>query len=238
MPVEGDRVGGGRPRGGVPPTIDDCVAKVLGNAFRQQILWILNERVASPKEIAKELGETLNRVSRHVKVLKEAGCIELVYERPVGGAVEHFYQASSRALLEDTAWSDVPDSVKVGLRATLLQNIVRGATDSVASETFDSYEGSHMSWTPMVLDDQGRGELIQVLETALREAIAIQESTQERLASDGAMGVSYAVSILGYPSIGGEKRVGPPTDAKSLVASTSADNAKPEKRKGSQRKSA
>jgi hypothetical protein len=54
--------------------IDEYIAKALGNAFRQQILWILNERIASPSEIARELGEDLRKVCGHIDVLKKAGC--------------------------------------------------------------------------------------------------------------------------------------------------------------------
>jgi DNA-binding transcriptional ArsR family regulator len=200
--------------------IDECIAKALGNSFRQQLLWILNERVASPSELAKELGESLNKVCHHIKVLKEANCIELAYERPVGNRIQHFYRATSRAFLEGADWPDVPETVKGGLRATLLQNVIHDAIESVVEGTYDACEGSHMSWTPMILDELGREKLSQLLERALREVISIQDSTKERLGASGEMGTSYTVSILGYPSVGGKKTVGPPADAKELAAST------------------
>lgn len=86
--------------------------------------------------------------------------------------------------------------------------------------TYDEFHGSHMSWTPMILDEQGRKEIAEILERALLEAIAVQESTKERLASCDEAGVSYTVSIMGYPSLGGEKKVGPPTGAQELATAT------------------
>ena len=203
-------------RGSWRRIIDENIAKALGNAFRQQILWILNERVASPSEVAKELGAGLTKVCNHIKVLKDAGCIELVCVKPVGNRLQSFYRATSRAFLDGADWPSVPDSVKEGMRATLLRNILDDAIEAVAEGTYDAHEGSHMSWTPMILDEQGREEMTQILEQALHAAIAVQESTKCRLISSGAPGISYTVSILGYPSFGGERTVGPPTDALEL----------------------
>jgi DNA-binding transcriptional ArsR family regulator len=203
--------------------IDECVGKALGNSFRQQILWILNERVASPSEIADELGVTLNKVCHHIKVLKDARCIELAYTETIGNRVKHFYKANSRAFLEGADWPKVPESLKEGLRATLLRNVLDDAVDAIVEGTYDMCEGSHMSWTPSIIDEQGREELTLILERALHEAIAIQEGAKARLQSSGEEGISYTVSILGYPSTGGRRTVRPPGDTSELVAETVAD---------------
>jgi DNA-binding transcriptional ArsR family regulator len=201
--------------------IDEQIAKALGNAFRQQILWILNERVASPSEIAADLGIDLRKVCNHIDVLKKAKCIELAHIKLVGNRLQHFYRATSRAFLDDLDWPSVPDSVKLGMRATLLRDILVDAIETVVEGTYDEFDGSHMSWTPMILDEQGRNEMAELLERALREAIAVQESTKERLASSGEAGNSYTVSIMGYPSLGGTKTVGPPTHPQELAISAS-----------------
>jgi len=213
--------------------IDECLAKALGNSFRQQIVWLLNERIASPSEIAKELRVSLNKVCHHIKVLEAAKCIELVFERPHGTSIQHFYQATSRAFLDDTDWSGVAESLKDGLRATLLRTLVDDAVDAVVTGTYDSQEGSHMSFAPMIVDDQGREELAQTLERTLLDVIAIQEVTKQRLISNRATGVSYTVSILGYPSVKGKKKVGPPVDAKELAGSTRLPETKAKKTTGS-----
>jgi hypothetical protein len=197
--------------------IDECVGKALANSFRQQILWIFNERVASPSDIAKELGAGLSKVCHHINVLKDAKCIELDHTKTIGNRVQSYYKANSRALLDELEWKKVPGSLKGGLRATLLANIIEDSTESVVEGIFDSREGSHLSWTPLIVDEQGRVELAQVLERALLEVIAIQDNTKERLGTRGVMGMSYTVSILGHPSTGGEKHVGPPTTAKDLA---------------------
>lgn len=216
-------------RGRKPPRpwrqiIDECVGKALSNSFRQQILWIINERPASPSEIAEELGETLNKVCHHIDVLKDAKCIELAYTRTIGNRVQRFYRANSRAFLDDVEWPKVPDSLIEGLRATLLRNILDDAIQAVVEGAYDSIEASpaHMSWTPMILDDRGWEELTEILERALLEAIAVQDGAKERLVASGEAGTSCTVSILGYASVGGQKKVSPPSDAEELIAAAGA----------------
>jgi DNA-binding transcriptional ArsR family regulator len=192
-----------QPTGGWRRIIDEYIAKALGNAFRQQILWILNERIASPSEIATELGEDLRKVCNHIKVLMEAGCIELVYVKAVGNRLQSFYRANSRAFLDGLDWPSVPESVKVGMRATLLRNILDDAIEAVVDETYDELDGSHMSWTPMILDEQGREEITAILEQALLDSLKAADRSKVRLLERQESGHSYTVSIMGYPSTGG-----------------------------------
>ena len=56
-----------RQRGGV----DQRVVRAMGHPVRVQALVILNERVASPNEIAKELDQTVGHVSYHIKVVEK-----------------------------------------------------------------------------------------------------------------------------------------------------------------------
>lgn len=48
--------------------------------------------MASPVQISGEIGEPLGNVSYHVKILVQAGVIELAATRPVRGALEHVYK--------------------------------------------------------------------------------------------------------------------------------------------------
>ena len=101
--------------------VNQALVKSLAHELRAEILAILNERMASPNELAKELGEGLSQVSYHVKVLKDYEVIRLVKTEPRRGAVEHYYRATSRAYLTDRDWHELPDSVRVGMSADLFQ---------------------------------------------------------------------------------------------------------------------
>ena len=111
--------------------VDQQVIKALVHPIRAQALAILNERTASPNEIAKELGQGVGHVSYHINVLKKCECIELVDTAPRRGAVEHYYRATSREdrhlawtpmLVDEQGWADVnAELVALGERVLAIQ---------------------------------------------------------------------------------------------------------------------
>lgn len=178
--------------------IDERLVKSLTHALRVEILTILNERIASPNELAKELGEGLSQVSYHVKVLKDYKCIELVKTEPRRGAVEHYYRATSRAFLSDRDWHRLPSSVRPGLSADLLKLILADAVASLEEGVFDERVDRHMSRTPLLLDEAGWEELLHTLAGALDEVSAIQKKSSARLAKSGEDGLTATVAMLGF----------------------------------------
>jgi DNA-binding transcriptional ArsR family regulator len=100
------------PRKSNEATLDRRLIRALGHPVRVRALEVLNVRVASPSELAKELGEPLGNVAYHVKILEENDAIELVRTAPVRGALEHFYRAKVRPWfdtveLDDAAYDEI-----------------------------------------------------------------------------------------------------------------------------------
>jgi DNA-binding transcriptional ArsR family regulator len=185
-------------RGGTHGILDGRVVKALGHPVRVQALTILNERIASPNEISKELGESVGHVSYHIKVLKECECIELVDTAPRRGAMEHYYRATSRAFLDVSDWAAVPASVRPGLSGSLMQTVFDDATTALTTGTFDKREDRHLSWTPMIVDEMGWEELRKGLEEMLMQIFKIQSACAERLTEADQPGIPISVSMLGY----------------------------------------
>jgi DNA-binding transcriptional ArsR family regulator len=57
-----------------------------------EVLGLDGGRMLSPKDLSLELQAPLSTVNYHVTELARAGLIEIVRERQVRGAVEHFYR--------------------------------------------------------------------------------------------------------------------------------------------------
>jgi DNA-binding transcriptional ArsR family regulator len=178
--------------------VNQALVRSLAHELRAEILAILNERVASPNELAKELNEGLSQVSYHVKVLKDYEVIRLVKTEPRRGAVEHYYRATSRAFLTDRDWHELPETVRLGMSADLFQMIVDDVVASLESETFDVRPDRHLSWTPMIVDEKGWLEINGILDGALKEVIRAQEASAKRLAKSGDDGLHASVSMIGY----------------------------------------
>ncbi len=82
-----------------PDAVDARVVKALSHPTRVRILELLQEReLASPVELAGELGIPLGTVSYHVRRLEQLGFIELATRTQRRGAIEHHYRA--RAALD------------------------------------------------------------------------------------------------------------------------------------------
>jgi DNA-binding transcriptional ArsR family regulator len=161
--------------------VDPRIAKALSHPMRARILVILNERVASPNEIAEMIDERLPNVSYHVRALLDLGCIELVDTAQRRGAIEHYYRAVVRPFFSDSDWKRIPRSGRQAISDVVLQVIWSDVSEAVNGGTFDARSDRYLTHSPMVLDEQGWSELNGVLTKAMAEAEKIESQSARRL---------------------------------------------------------
>jgi DNA-binding transcriptional ArsR family regulator len=186
--------------------VDQRLVKALAHPLRVQILTILNERMASPNELSKELEEGLSQVSYHVKVLKDFECIEMVKTEPRRGAVEHYYRATARAFLTDSDWQTLPDSVKPGVSAASVQMIIEDVAGALQGGTFDTRDDRHLSWTPGVVDEQGWDEATELVAETLKRIIKIHADSAKRLAKSGEEGIPASTVLMNFEGVPPESK--------------------------------
>jgi DNA-binding transcriptional ArsR family regulator len=166
--------------------LDPRIVRALSHPIRHKVLVALNERVASPKELAAELGEPLGNVSYHTRVLAQLGCIELVSTTQRRGALEHHYRAVMRPYFDDAAWAQIPVSTRRSLFDADLDGLWTEAVEAAKAGGFD-HARAHASWTAVDVDEQGFNELADLLGSVAERALEIQAQAVERLEkSDGA----------------------------------------------------
>lgn len=191
----------------VREVVDQQLIKALAHPVRAQALSILNERVASPNEIAKELDQGVGHVSYHINVLKQCECIELVGTEPRRGAVEHYYRATTRTFLDDEDWRRLPASVRPGMSASLIQNVVDDAGGALSAGTFDARDDRHLAWTKMIVDEKGWRDLNELLGETLGRVLEIQSSSAARLSEAGKTGFQVSAVTMAYETPAeGERR--------------------------------
>lgn len=178
--------------------VDLRLVKSLTHELRVEILTILNERIASPNELAKELGEGLSQVSYHVKVLKDYGCIKLVKTEPRRGAVEHYYRATSRPFLTDGDWQALPPSVRPGIGAEVLELTQEDFVKAIEAGTLHGRDDVHLTRTLMLLDEQGWSDLMELLADTLDDVTKIQAESSARFQKSGEKAFPASVSMLGF----------------------------------------
>jgi DNA-binding transcriptional ArsR family regulator len=183
--------------------VDSRLMKALTDPRRVRVLSILNERVASPKELAEEFGESLSGVAYHFKVLRNFGLIELEKTEPRRGAVEHYYRATHRALVPDDAWKALSAKTKRGIADDIMENVIGDVAGSVEAGVFGKRDGVHISWTPLILDEEAWEAFSTLLEETLERTFDLQAEATERLNANGegeSSAVSATLAMIGFES--------------------------------------
>jgi DNA-binding transcriptional ArsR family regulator len=178
--------------------VDPRIAKALSHPMRARILVILNERVASPNEIAEMIGERLPNVSYHVRALLDLGCVELVDTAQRRGAIEHYYRAVVRPFFSDRDWKRIPRSGREAISGTALKVIWEDVSDAVTGGKFDARPDRHLTHTPMMLDDEGWEEVSRVMADALAQVEKIESQSAGRLRKAKASGIPTRVVFMQF----------------------------------------
>jgi DNA-binding transcriptional ArsR family regulator len=160
-------------------TSEARIAKALAHPLRARILQRLGERVASPGDLAVELGAPLGVVSYHVRMLRDYECVELVRTEPRRGALQHFYKATARPNLDENQWRTLPSGLRRELTGETIQGLVNDLAEAADAGTLDDPEVV-LSRTPMELDERGWKKLNKLMAKTLDQALAIAAESSTR----------------------------------------------------------
>src|SRR3954447_7601159 len=159
---------------------DPRYVKAMSHPLRVRILALLEERAASPVELAGWLGATLGTTAYHVRTLERIGRIELARETRVRGAVEHHYRAKPRPTVSDDAWAAAPPIANQAAVSASLQTIDASARAASAAGGFDP-GNAHLTRTPLRLDARGWNELSRACIRLLAQVDRIEAAAKERM---------------------------------------------------------
>ena len=174
---------------------DPRVIKALTHPLRIQILRSLEERTASPSELADEIGAPLGNVSYHVRQLHGLGLIKLVKKTPRRGAIEHHYKALAQAPISDEAWAGTPGVVKESVVGASLGQLGKDVNAAAAAGGFKRPE-AQLVREELALDEKGFGDIAKEL-TRTRERIEkIRADAARRLEKSGDGGRQASVALM------------------------------------------
>ncbi|MGH2839550.1 MAG: ArsR/SmtB family transcription factor [Solirubrobacteraceae bacterium] len=161
-------------------TEDPRYAKALRHPLRARILTTLNEREATPTELASMLDASVGTVAYHVRTLYALGLIELTGETRVRGAVAHHYRA-----VQEPAEEDVSNGSHVtsDTRWVAVSPLDPQVCPVARVGNFDD-AAAHATHASLRLDSVGWKELSQACRRLLEQADRIAQSSAERLAQN------------------------------------------------------
>lgn len=181
------------------PTLDTRLAKALNHSTRTQILAILNDRCASPSELAELLDIDLGNVSYHCKVLREQDCVEVVGKEQVRGAMKTYYRATTRMLLDTEDWGKLSKETRTGISLNAVAETVERASAALEAGTFDARTDRAVVNLKWDADQQMWDEAQSVLLDAYERLSEIEAGAANRKTPTGAT-FPMTISLLGYQS--------------------------------------
>lgn len=176
---------------------DVRMAKAMSHPVRVEALRILNERVASPSEIAREIDLPIANVAYHVNALLRLGCVEEVETRAVRGALEHRYRAKRRPVAELADTASMPPSVRHSLAAAVYENAFADAHAALQSGAAEHRPDVHFIFTPMTLDEEAWRNVYGILDDARAAIEREQQSARARL-QEGGEPIRSRLTIMHY----------------------------------------
>lgn len=177
--------------------LDRQIESSIKDEIRIDLLRILIERSATPRELAQILEEDSDLVLDHVVALWAANCIELAgEEKPRGEAIDRSYRMTLPFFIDDRECHDLSRADLEKVAAMVVQAIVTEAVGALRAGTFGSRIDSHLSIRPMRLDARGWREFTALLLRTLNEAETIEEGCRERLGREE--GIEAIVALMGF----------------------------------------
>lgn len=188
---------------------DPSRLETLGHPLRMRILREAGHREISAKGLSEDLAEPISKVSYHVKVLAEAGFLEVVRRTPRRGAIETHYRAVVTLDIGQDTWeSAAPDLRKAFMVAgvqTWMSDMIQAVEDG-GFETDEAIFGS----AHFEADRQGMHEIQVALSEHYERLQEIEAGIRDRRARDApSQGTPVNVGFALYEGARRNGRNGP-----------------------------
>lgn len=182
--------------------------KAYSHPLRWAVFTLLTERIASPAEIAEDLGledrKWVSEIDYHTKQLVKYECAELVEEESGRPSSLKRYKATERAMIETAEWERFKEE-SPALAQLFLGKFMQVQLDdyllALREGTIGDDEKFHMSRTRRILDAQGLEERMESAERYRDEGAEIELRSARRRSVGGAdaIHVSDSVALFKVP---------------------------------------
>lgn len=211
-----------RVRVGPQPTFLERIAVVFADPIRLKIVWELYRREMSPSGFYGEFGGgTLSRVDSHFKRLAAYEWLRQVRVETGGrrrGSTEHFFRAPKLAVFDNETWAQLPVSVREEFSWRIFEQFAERVKAAFDAGTFDSRSDRHFTWTPLVLDEQGRGAALQAVDAFFLSLGDEEDDASRRMSRSGEQAIHSTIGLAVFDSPTQQRNLSSP-----ILESTSSD---------------
>ncbi|HEU4905933.1 MAG TPA: hypothetical protein VFT19_07430 [Solirubrobacterales bacterium] len=179
------------------------LSKILSDPLRINIFGECNIRETTPRSFREAFGgPSLAKIEQAFVELEQFGWLERVPDAmgPVSDGLDRSYRATRKAIIEESAWSELPASVKSLFTMRVVESLSHRTKEAMKAGTIDARDDAHLTWTGLSLDRQGWEALIARLDALFYSVFEVQEEARERLADSDEEPIVMTVGLLGFES--------------------------------------
>jgi predicted ArsR family transcriptional regulator len=184
------------------------LAIVYSHPVRLRIVTQLFMEEMSPTRYFQKFGDqesgSVQQIHRHFKKLEEHGWLRLVRRRRDSetGRPTDVYRSTELAVFDDDAWAELPYSIRASFTSRTFHQLEDRIASAVQAKTFDSRPDRHLSWIPVVLDEEGWRESIAGINRLFSALTQEQIDAKIRLAESEETSILATVALAGFESPG------------------------------------
>lgn len=184
-----------------PHLIDPKILKAQSHPHRASILNILSEGPSSPSRMHRRMEDeaSLRLISYHCQVLARSGLIELVEEKETGGRIEHIYRTLQRQHFNIEEWMAIDPLYRDPIITAILKQISEDTGRAMLEGKFSLIPDSHLSRSPLEVDEEGWSEVVAALDNALEAMLEAHGRSAERAQKSGDEKMPIRVVMMQFP---------------------------------------
>lgn len=172
--------------------------KARGTSLRVRIVAACSQREVTPREIADREGLPVSTVSYHFQALEKQGYLRVSRKEPARGLRRHYYVANRQKVITDEEFAAMTKEEQHAATEALLRDLLEHCREALKAGTLDARPDSHLSWSPLSLDEQGWEELQNDLDRMLERSLQIQAESRARLDKSGEEPIPTTFAIVGF----------------------------------------
>jgi DNA-binding transcriptional ArsR family regulator len=176
--------------------VDPRLLSALGDPERHRALLAIAETPDSVNGVSARLGQSPADVRRHLNELLANDAIEQLDGDDVR-ADDRRYRSMVRPFLDDAHWALLAPEQRQAIFALTLRRLSERIDDAIASDGFGHVQ-THVSFTRLLLDEEGWQQLTDLLAGVLEEAMQIEAEAVERRNASGADPFHTNLAVLHF----------------------------------------
>ncbi len=178
--------------------------KALSHELRLSIIGVLWEQPASAIEVAATLGEPVDKIRYQLRILLDAGLIELHLERRRRGTVERVYTTCERELnFTGREMFSISEQGRSTFALHLLKAVFRSSLRAVSTGAMASRE-SLIYWRPIRVDAKGLEDLRAIHAETMQQVQGVKAESAKRL-GELQEGISVTSIVVWFQTPGRDK---------------------------------